>query len=394
MAGFVYIMSNPLFPSRVKIGLSTKDPTIDRTNQLSKETGVPEPFKCEYYAFVGDERGLEQRVHKELDKKRPNKQKEFFEVTVPLAMSTIRRLADSFGGIKYEESFYKSNDLKGIDSKLFDETWWKQATVSDLNAQIELSADLLAVEPWSDNSADRTALHFSTAGSVECLQVLLNEVSGLFTKDNWGETSFLEARDCWGRTALHYSTWVSNPPITKLLIDSGADFLSQDVLSGHTVLAYAAACDLTGETLKLLLKAGIDPEDGYALESAAWHGMAENLELLLKAGADPNSKNWSGARIMENLSRKTGTTETMEILLEAGVDVMERCKYDDSTPLHAAVFADDAEEKVKILLDAGADRRAKDKDGKTAWDYARESDVKLKFEGTKAYRSLKPKWYN
>ena len=91
MAGFVYIMSNPLFPSRVKIGLSTKDPTIDRTNQLSKETGVPEPFKCEYYAFVGDERGLEQRVHKELDKKRPNKQKEFFEVTVPLAMSTIRK---------------------------------------------------------------------------------------------------------------------------------------------------------------------------------------------------------------------------------------------------------------------------------------------------------------
>ena len=122
--------------------------------------------------------------------------------------------------------------------------------------------------------------------------------------------------------------------------------------------------------------------------------MAKNLKLLLKAGADPNSKNWSGARIMENLSRKTGTTETMKILLEAGADVMERYKYDDSTPLHAAIFADDAEEKVKILLDAGADRRAKDKDGKTAWDYARESDVKLKFEGTKAYRSLKPKWYN
>ena len=87
--------------------------------------------------------------------------------------------------------------MEGINSKLFDETWWKQATVSDLNAQIELGADLLAVEPWSDNSRDRTALHFSTAGSVECLQVLLNEVSGLFTKDYWGETSFLEARDNW-----------------------------------------------------------------------------------------------------------------------------------------------------------------------------------------------------
>ena len=42
----------------------------------------------------------------------------------------------------------------------------------------------------------------------------------------------------------------------------------------------------------------------------------------------------------------------MKILLEAGADVMERYKYDDSTPLHAAIFADDAEEKVKILQDA------------------------------------------
>ena len=389
MAGFVYIMSNPLFPSRVKIGLSTKDPTIDRTNQLSKETGVPEPFKCEYYAFVGDERGLEQRVHKELDKKRPNKQKEFFEVTVPLAISTIRRLADSFGGIKYEESFYKSNDLKGIDSKLFDETWWKQATVSDLNAQIELSADLLAIEPWSDNSQHRTALHFSTAGSVACLEVMLNETSGLFTKDDWGEVSFLEAGDIWNRTALHYSTWVSNPAITKLLLDAGANPLAQDALNGGTVLGYAAARDLTGDTLNLLLKAGVDPENSGALWLAAWNGMAKNLKLLLKAGADPKRQG-----ILVNLPRKAGTTDTMKILLEAGADVMERYKYDDSTPLHAAIFADDAEEKVKILLDAGADIRAKDKNGKTAWDYARESDVKLKFEGTKAYRSLKPKWYN
>ena len=59
-------------------------------------------------------------------------------------------------------------------------------------------------------------------------------------------------------------------------------------LGAAYVIAQAAQKrDLTGETLKLLLKAGIDPEDGYALESAAWHGMAENLELLLKAGADP-----------------------------------------------------------------------------------------------------------
>mgnify|MGYP001270521783 CR=1 FL=1 len=41
MAGFVYIMSNPLF-DRIKIGKSTKDPTKDRLNELNRETGIPE----------------------------------------------------------------------------------------------------------------------------------------------------------------------------------------------------------------------------------------------------------------------------------------------------------------------------------------------------------------
>ena len=62
MAGFIYIMSNPAFPDLIKIGKSKKDPTTDRVSELN-QTGVPEPFKVEYYAFVEDEDYLEQRVH-------------------------------------------------------------------------------------------------------------------------------------------------------------------------------------------------------------------------------------------------------------------------------------------------------------------------------------------
>ena len=52
MAGFVYVMSNPGFDGRVKIGKSIKDPTMDRVEELNSTTSVPEPFKVEYYCYV------------------------------------------------------------------------------------------------------------------------------------------------------------------------------------------------------------------------------------------------------------------------------------------------------------------------------------------------------
>ena len=107
MAGFVYIMSNPLF-DWIKIGKSTKDPTKDRLNELNRETGIPEKYKCEYYAIVGDEHGLEFSIHKQFSHQRPNPKREFFEVSIPEAIIAIRKTATKFGGIKYEEIYYIS----------------------------------------------------------------------------------------------------------------------------------------------------------------------------------------------------------------------------------------------------------------------------------------------
>ena len=104
MAGFVYIFSNPLY-SRIKIGKSKKDPTIDRIKELNRETSNPEPFICEYYAFVGDENGLEQHIHKFFAEKRSRNNKEFFDVTVHDAINSIRKFSKMFGGLKYEDSF-------------------------------------------------------------------------------------------------------------------------------------------------------------------------------------------------------------------------------------------------------------------------------------------------
>ena len=119
---------------------------------------------------------------------------------------------------------------------------------------------------------------------------------------------------------------------------------------------------------------------------AGWNGFAKKLEFLLKAGADPKRQG-----ILVNLPLKEGAAGTKKILLEAGADVMARYKYDDHTPLHAAIFADDAEEKVKILLDAGADIRAKDKYDITPWDNAQKNDL---LKGTKGYWALSDAQYN
>lgn len=116
MAGFIYIMSNPAFPNLLKIGKSKKDPTTDRVNELN-QTGVPQPFKVEYYAFVEDEDYLERAVHQMFASRRPNKNREFFSIDCVEAIEAIRQLSEPSGlplegmaasKIKYEEVFYTS----------------------------------------------------------------------------------------------------------------------------------------------------------------------------------------------------------------------------------------------------------------------------------------------
>ena len=109
VAGFIYIMSNPAFDGLLKIGKSKKDPTTDRVNELN-QTGVPEPFEVEYYAFVENEDLLELKLHKFFRTKRPNKNREFFNVDCLTANNAVRQLSMPDAEIKYEEVFYLSEE--------------------------------------------------------------------------------------------------------------------------------------------------------------------------------------------------------------------------------------------------------------------------------------------
>jgi hypothetical protein len=104
MAGFVYILSNKAFSGLIKIGKSTKDPTTDRGKELYN-SGVAEPFKCEYFAFVENENRLETNLHTAFASYRPNKQREFFNIPIPEVVAKIHQLTSKGNSLNFENFF-------------------------------------------------------------------------------------------------------------------------------------------------------------------------------------------------------------------------------------------------------------------------------------------------
>jgi hypothetical protein len=91
--GWVYVLSNKAMPELLKIGYSTKDPSL-RVQELNT-TGLPHPFCVEYDALVVGPREVEQAVHAHL--KSHHEAKEFFRVTVHTAVSAIRAVIAAQG---------------------------------------------------------------------------------------------------------------------------------------------------------------------------------------------------------------------------------------------------------------------------------------------------------
>jgi len=103
MAGFIYVMSNEGFTNELlKIGKSSRDPEEFRKSEL-ETTGVPMPFKVEYFAFTDDYDEVERLVHEHLSDFRPASNREFFSVSTFEAISAIKQIAGN--RLLYERTF-------------------------------------------------------------------------------------------------------------------------------------------------------------------------------------------------------------------------------------------------------------------------------------------------
>jgi hypothetical protein len=103
MSGFVYVLSNVSMPKILKIGKSDRDPTEFRVNELYT-TGVPQPFKVEYFAYVEDHHRLEKVLHSRFDSQRINSGREFFQISVEEVVVVLRQSAK----VLADRLFYKS----------------------------------------------------------------------------------------------------------------------------------------------------------------------------------------------------------------------------------------------------------------------------------------------
>lgn len=137
---------------------------------------------------------------------------------------------------------------------------------------------------------------------VELLKVLLD--AGISVNSDRGETlsqavlhayddfvyllleAGAELNNPFGQCSLIYAAENGNVEIVKMLLERGADINDEDLL-------YAASFNGHNEVLKFLLEkgAGSDyPEYvDQALEGAAEAGKLSTVKLLLKAGANPNA---------------------------------------------------------------------------------------------------------
>lgn len=92
-AGHVYILVNASNPGLLKIGKTERTPE-DRARELSTGSGVPSPFMVAYSEDVPDCAKAERLIHKRLDKFRPNKNREFFQLPLKDAISELSRIAE------------------------------------------------------------------------------------------------------------------------------------------------------------------------------------------------------------------------------------------------------------------------------------------------------------
>jgi len=235
----------------------------------------------------------------------------------------------------------------------------------------------------------------------------------------------------YGNTALHIATEHSNINIIKFLVESGASINSTNkqmqtalhVASGanchrmnyewyHTL--YHSDIDI----VKYLVESGADLNilDNAAHAPLHWAIHESNIDIvkyLVESGAnidcvgEPSGNPYNHTPYNYSMQYCSPllyaifwlTTDYLkkipiiEYLIKSGANV-NLSDSTNTTPLHAAADAVRYFDVVKMLLDHGADKEARDKKGRTAVDIAREKGNNKIVEYIESFESVPTKGVN
>ncbi|MBI5865431.1 MAG: ankyrin repeat domain-containing protein [Planctomycetes bacterium] len=183
-----------------------------------------------------------------------------------------------------------------------------------------------------------------------------------------------DARDARQRTPLHAAAESLKPATAAVLLERGAAVDAVDA-AGQTALHLAVfaggeskeAKEARADLVRRLCEAGAnvtlaDREESLPLHLAAIKGRAEVLDLLLPKGAEADARDRSG-RTALHYAALGGHAAVIRALIEHGASVAA-CDNAGETALHAAARRC-REKAAELLLSSGADVNAKNTLGQT-----------------------------
>lgn len=104
--GHVYILSRRDNPTILKIGMTTR-PVDARLKEINSATGVLHPWSARRVFWVSDARLAEAAIFNALKEYRLRSDREFFDVSFPKAVSTIKRVLEQSDSGEPAEGFVK-----------------------------------------------------------------------------------------------------------------------------------------------------------------------------------------------------------------------------------------------------------------------------------------------
>ncbi|KFY22155.1 hypothetical protein V493_06811 [Pseudogymnoascus sp. VKM F-4281 (FW-2241)] len=177
-----------------------------------------------------------------------------------------------------------------------------------------------------------------------------------------------------GYTALGCAAWSGHEAVVRLLLDKKAEIEAKNS-SGWSALAYACRNEHVGVVRELLAR-GADIETknlaGWTpLIGAAWNGHESIIRLLLANNANIEARNGAGWTSLHQVAGH-GNHVLTSLLLSMGALPDSKSSWGWTPLMSAAIAKSGGQDTVRVLLDAGSDRAAKDTRGETAHDKARQ----------------------